>query len=556
MNEQELVQPATSLVSASPNPDSFVGQDGILRPIGNRPVWNFSKASTGRLPIGRRLPTYPTSELHLIDIQVVKVSAVCFTLALLLLSTACAIGPKYNRPSAPVPPAFKEAPPPGWKEAQPNDAFLRGKWWEIYNDPELNALEVSISNQNVLQSEALFHSARDAVRIARAALFPTIGTAPGITASRAGGGFSTNSNTQVSSSSSVRTSYTLPFDFSYQVDLWGSIRRSVRASAENAQASAAQLENVRLTLQAELAQDYFQLRGQDGIRDLLERTVASYEQYLKLTTDRFNGGVASGADVAQAETQLGAAREQVIDLGVARSQFEHAIAMLTGKAPADVTLPVELPKGPPPPIPVGVPSTLLERRPDIAQAERQMASVHEQIGITEAEFFPALTLSASAGLQASSFLSWFTWPSRFFSTGAGVSETLFDAGRRRAQVAQARDIYDASMAGYRQIVLTAFQQVEDNLAASRILTEETAATDVTLAAAQRSLDISTYQYKAGTTNYLTVLLAQTALLGEQRTAIGLLTRRMTASVLLIEALGGGWEVSKLPTVAELTAKPK
>jgi NodT family efflux transporter outer membrane factor (OMF) lipoprotein len=484
-----------------------------------------------------------------------RVAEICFTCGLLLLASACAVGPKYRRPSAPVPPAFKEAPPPGWKEAQPNDAFIRGKWWEIYNDPELNALEeqVSISNQNVLQAEALFHSARDAVRIARAALFPTIGTAPGITVSRTGSG---GTNTQGGSSSGVRTNYSLPFDFSYQVDLWGSIRRSVRAGAENAQASAAQLENVRLTLQAELAQDYFQLHGQDGIRDLLERTVASYEQYLKLTTDRFNGGVASGADVAQAETQLGGAREQLIDLGVARSQFEHAIAMLTGKAPADVTLQVELPKGPPPPIPVGVPSTLLERRPDIAQAERQMASVHEQIGITEAEFFPALTLSASAGLQASSFLSWFTWPSRFFSAGAGLNETLFDAGRRRAQVAQARDIYDASMANYRQIVLTAFQQVEDNLAASRILTDEAAATDTTIAAAQRSLDISTYQYKAGTTNYLTVLLAQTALLGEQRTALSLLTRRMTASVLLVEALGGGWEASKLPTVADLTAKPK
>ncbi|MDP8981075.1 MAG: efflux transporter outer membrane subunit, partial [Acidobacteriota bacterium] len=435
---------------------------------------------------------------------------------------------------------------PGWKESQPNDGLIRGKWWELYNDPELNALEeqVSISNQNVLQAEAQFHAARDAVRIARAALFPTIGTAPAVSASRAGG------------TSGVRSSYSLPFDFSYQVDLWGSIRRSVLASAENAQASAAQLENVRLIFQAELAQDYFQLRGLDGNRDLLERTVASYREYLQLTQDRFNGGVATGADVAQAETQLNGALEQLIDLGVARAQFEHAIATLTGKPPSDLTLPAELPKGPPPPIPTGVPSTLMERRPDIAQVERQTAAVHEQIGITEAAFFPALTLSGAAGLQASSFLSLFTWPSRFFSAGAGLNQTLFDAGRRRAQVSQAKDIYDTSMANYRQTVLTAFQQVEDNLAASRILADEAIATEATIGSAQRLLDISTYQYKAGTVTYLQVLLAQTSLLGAQRSALSVLTRRMVASVLLIEALGGGWEASKLPTVAELTAKPK
>jgi NodT family efflux transporter outer membrane factor (OMF) lipoprotein len=526
----------------------FVGQDGIQPPIENRPAESSGtllKQATGRFSIGRRLST-------------------CATIWL-LLSTGCAVGPKYQRPSAPTPTAFKEPPPQGWKEAQPNDSVIRGKWWELYNDPELNALEeqVNVSNQNVLQVEAQFRAARDAVRIARAALFPVIGTSPAISASHSSGGFSSaTSNGGVTSvqsggsSSSVRQNYNLPFDFSYQVDLWGSIRRSVRASAETAQASAAQLENVRLTLQAELAQDYFQLRGLDGDRDLFERTVAYYQEYLQLTQDRFQGGVASGADVAQAETQLNAAREQLIDVGVARAQFEHAIATLTGKPPAAVTIPAALPQGPPPTIPIGVPSTLLERRPDIAQAERQMAAVHEQIGITQAEFFPALTLSATAGLQASSFLNWFTWPSRFWSTGGGLSETLFDAGRRRAQVSQARDLYDASLASYRQIVLTGFQQVEDNLAASRILADEAVATDATIASAQRSLDISTYQYKAGTTTYLQVLLAQTALLGEQRAALSVLTRRMVASVLLIEALGGGWEASRLPTVADLTAKPK
>jgi len=482
----------------------------------------------------------------------------------MLALSSCMVGPRYNRPSAPVPVAYKEPPPPGWKEAAPNDGVIRGKWWEMYGDPQLNGLEeqVIVSNQNVLQLEAQFRAARDAVRIARAALFPLITTAPSITASRAGGGGGSGGTSSGSnagsggSTSSVRTNYTIPFDFSYQVDLWGNIRRSIRLSAENAQATAAQLENVRLTVQSELAQDYFQLRGLDGQRDLLEKTVASFEEYLTLTKNRFNGGVASGADVAQAETQLNSVKEQLIDLGVARAQFEHAIAVLTGRPPADLTLPYDAKQPTPPSIPVGVPSTLLERRPDIAQSERQMAAVHEQIGIAQAAFFPALTLSASAGLQASSFLSLFSWPSRFWTVGAGLGETLFDAGRRRGQVSQARDIYDAAEAGYRQTVLTAFQQVEDNLAASRILADEAVATDLTIVSARRSLDISTFQYKAGTANYLQVLLAQTALLGEERSALSVLTRRMTATVILIEALGGGWEASKLPTVADLTAKPK
>ena len=482
----------------------------------------------------------------------------------MLALSSCMVGPRYNRPSAPVPFAYKEPPPPGWKEAAPNDGVIRGKWWEMYGDPQLNGLEeqVIVSNQNVLQLEAQFRAARDAVRIARAALFPLITTAPSVTASRAGGGGGSGGTSSGSnagsggSTSSVRTNYTIPFDFSYQVDLWGNIRRSIRLSAENAQATAAQLENVRLTVQSELAQDYFQLRGLDGQRDLLEKTVASFEEYLTLTKNRFNGGVASGADVAQAETQLNSVKEQLIDLGVARAQFEHAIAVLTGRPPDDLTLPYDAKQPTPPSIPVGVPSTLLERRPDIAQSERQMAAVHEQIGIAQAAFFPALTLSASAGLQASSFLSLFSWPSRFWTVGAGLGETLFDAGRRRGQISQARDIYDAAEAGYRQTVLTAFQQVEDNLAASRILADEAVATDLTIVSARRSLDISTFQYKAGTANYLQVLLAQTALLGEERSALSVLTRRMTATVLLIEALGGGWEASKLPTVADLTAKPK
>lgn len=491
--------------------------------------------------------------------------------AAILFTSACTVGPRYQRPSAPVPPAYKEQLPPGWKEAQPNDGVIRGNWWEIFGDPELNSLEeqVGASNQSVLQAEAQFRAARESVHIARAALFPVVTTSPSVTASRAGGGSSAGTSAaggagagsssatggSAAGGSSVRTIYDLPVDVSYQVDLWGSIRRDVRASAETAQASAAQLQNIRLVLQSELAQDYFQLRGIDSNTDLLRRTVASYEDYLQLTRDRFQSGVATGADVAQAETQLDSAKEQLIDLGVARTQFEHAIAMLTGKPPAEVSIPFAVLKGTPPPVPIGVPSTLLERRPDIALAERQMAAQQEQIGITEAAYFPALTLSGAAGLSATKFLSLFSWPSRFWTVGAGLGEVIFDAGRRRAQVAQARDTFDAAMANYRQFVLTAFQQVEDNLSASRILAEEATATAATIDAAQRSLDISTYQYKAGTANYLQVLLAQTALLGEQRTVVSILTRRMLSDVLLIEALGGGWEASKLPTVASLTARP-
>jgi len=487
-------------------------------------------------------------------------------LILILLLSACTVGPHYRKPPAPVPQAFKEGPPTGWKEAQPSDEVIRGKWWELYNDPQLNELEdqVSITNQNVLQAEARFRASKYAVRIARAALFPTLTTSPAITASRAGGGLVQATNgtggtatvpTGGNGSSSIRQSYSLPVDFSYQVDLWGSIRRNVRANAETAQATAAQLEDVRLAMQAELAQDYFQLRGTDSNQQLLESTVKSYEEFLTLTKNRFNGGVATGADVAQAETQLSSAQEQLIDLGVARTQFEHAIAALIGKPPADLTIAFATLTGTPPPVPVAVPSTLLERRPDIATAERQMAALHEQIGIAQAAYYPSLTLSAAGGFQSSSFTSWFTWPSRFFSFGAGAGETLFDAGRRRGEVAQAQDLYDAGMANYRQVVLTAFQQVEDNLSALRILADEAVANQVTIDAAQRSLDISTYQYKAGVATYLQVITAQTALFGEQRAALGVLTRRMVSSVTLIEALGGGWQTSQLPSITSLGAKP-
>lgn len=467
------------------------------------------------------------------------------------------VGPNYHRPAAPVPAAFKEPPTDNpeeinrWKPAQPNEAAVRGKWWEIYSDPQLNALEeqVNISNQNVMMAAAQFREAADAVRIARASLFPTITTSPSYSRAQSS---STLFNVSVGNlTQGQRNTYDLPGSISYTVDIWGSIRRTVRADVATAQASFAQLENARLSYQSTLAEDYYELHGIDGDVDLLQTTVKSYQDYLKLTQDRFDSGVASGADVAQAQTQLAAAQAQLIDYGVARAQYEHAIAILTGKPPAQVSVAASPIQIVPPPVPVAVPSTLLERRPDIAAAERQMAEENELIGVATAAYYPSLTLSASGGLEAGQFYNWFTWPSRFWSIGPTLAETVFDAGRRHAQVAQAKDTYDATVANYRQTVLTAFQQVEDNLAALRVLENEESAEDAAVKAAQDALNISTYQYKAGTTDYLTVITEQAILLGDQVQAVNILTRRMTASVLLVEALGGGWNSSTLPTASDL-----
>ena len=455
----------------------------------------------------------------------------------LLLSSACMIGPKYQRPGAAAPPAFKEAPPAGWKEAQPNDGALRGNWWKVYNDPRLDALEdqVSISNQNVLAAEAQFREAKAAVRIARAGLFPTVTAAPSATDSGTG------------TPSSVRRVYTIPVDLGYQIDVWGSIRRGVAANSALAQASAAQLENARLLYQAELAGDYFQIQGLDASQQLLEATVKSYERNVQLTQDRFDGGVASQGDVALAQTQLETARVQLADLGVDRAQFEHAIAVLTGKPPSDLSIPTAPNQAPPPVSSIGIPSTLLERRPDVAAAERQVAAANEQIGIAKAAFYPSLNFSAGAGLETTVIGDLFTWPSRFWSVGPQLAETLFEGGKRRAQVKLTEAAYDATVANYRQTVLTAFQQVEDSLAQLRILSDEGVIADRAVKFAQQSLDISTAQYRGGLANYLQVITAQTSLLQNQRSVVDILTRRMAASVSLIQALGGGWDASQLPS---------
>jgi NodT family efflux transporter outer membrane factor (OMF) lipoprotein len=476
-----------------------------------------------------------------------------------VLSGGCMVGSKYKQPSAPVPPAFKEAPPQGWKEAQPNDGVIRGKWWEIFHDPVLNALEeqVAISNQNVLAAEANYRSAKAAVRVARSALFPAVTVAPAITVSQSGGGGSRgliSSGTGVINSggvSGINTFYSLPFDVTWQADIWGSIRRSVNSNTDLAQASDADLENARLLYQSELASDYFQLRGVDAEQNLFVETVRSYRDYVELTRHRFEGGIATDADVAQAETQLYDAQTSLTELGVQRTQLEHAIAVLIGKPPARLEIAPASLSYTPPVIPLTVPSTLLERRPDIAGAERRVASANEQIGIAKAALYPTLTLSGTAGFQNSSFTNWLIWPSRFWSAGPQLAQTLFDAGRRRATMQEAEAQYDSLAATYRQTVLTAFQQVEDNLSALRILQLETAELDRAIAAARRNLAVSSAQYKAGTNTYLQVIIAQAALLQDQVNAIVLLTRRMTASVLLIQALGGGWDAIRLPSPAEV-----
>lgn len=485
-----------------------------------------------------------------------KASVLLLPASLSLLLTSCMVGPNYQRPAAPTTPVFKEPPPSSygdakdWSQAKPSEAVDRGKWWQIYNDPTLNSLEeqVAINNENLKTFEAQYQEARDIVRVARANLRPTVTVGPSIVATGSGTGtYATSSGAAVQTSSKVAALYSLPVSVSWTADIWGSIRRTVRADIASAQATAAQLAGARLSYQASLAVDYFSLRGQDATRELLERTVKSYSEYLQLTRDRFDAGVASDADVAQAEAQFESARAQLVDTDVSRTAYEHAIAVLMGKPPAALTLEREVQKRGASRIPEGVPSNLLERRPDIAQYERQMAAANEEIGIATAAYYPTVTLSAAGGFQSTSISNWFTWPARYWSAGPSASELIYDGGRRRAQVAEARHAFEATVASYRQTVLTAFQQVEDNMAALRVLENEQTVEERAVRAAARSLDVQTEQYKAGTINYLNVLSAQTVLFSNQVSILDVLTRRRNASVTLIEALGGGWTASDLPS---------
>lgn len=484
----------------------------------------------------------------------------------------CTVGPKYHTPPADTPAAYKELKPAdyqntdGWKVAQPKDDALRGRWWEIFNDPELNALEekVNVANQNIAAALASFYAARAMVREARSQLFPTVTTNPAITAQRpsatvtAGGpgGSSSSSSGTGSKSASPGTfaEYSLPFDATWQPDLFGRVRKTIQSAAYGAQANAADLESTRLTVQADLAEDYFQLRGQDGLKRLLDATVAADQQTLDLTKAAYETGVGTEEAVAEAETQLEATQAQDAALGIQRAQFEHAIAMLAGQPASTFSIPVEPLKWSPPAIPIGVPSQLLERRPDIAEAERLVAQANAQIGIARVAYFPTVTLSGALGFQSTSIASWFTWPSRFFSVGPAVAETIFDAGLRRATVEQFRAQYDATVAIYRQTVLTAFQQVEDNLAALRILSVEIRDQDTAVKSAENTLGIEQDRYKLGIDPYLNVLAAQTALLSNQQTEVNLRIQQMMATGGLIAALGGGWNASQLPSPSQLISK--
>jgi NodT family efflux transporter outer membrane factor (OMF) lipoprotein len=463
------------------------------------------------------------------------------------------VGPDYVTPTSPIPaPTYKETG--DWKPAQPQDDTIRGNWWEVYHDKELNALEeqVSISNQNVIQAEAQFREAAAGVKVARAGLFPTITANPTFTESRAAtlsnrssGGGSSGGGGGDTKEAPLVSLYNLPLEATYMVDVWGSVRRNIEENSTAAQASFADLENARLSYQATLAQDYFSLHGLDAQEQLLKDTVASYQKALELTTNRYNSGIASKADVAQAKTQLDTTRAQLIDVGVQRAVYEHAVATLIGKPASVFSLKKVVLTGTPPKIPVGVPTTLLERRPDIAGNERRVASANASIGVAVAAYYPSLTLSGSTGVEAVKLSELFSGPSFFWSVGPAIAQTIFDAGATHGRVQEARANYDATVAIYRETVLTAFQQVEDDLSGLRILKDEAAVQDEAVTSAKQSLDISTNQYKAGTLDYLSVITAQTTAFNDELTAVNIRTRRMTTSVLLIEALGGGWDVSKL-----------
>jgi NodT family efflux transporter outer membrane factor (OMF) lipoprotein len=468
------------------------------------------------------------------------------TAVVLLLCAGCMVGPDYFKPSTPMTAAYKEDQ--GWKLARPSDTIPRGKWWETFGDPQLNALEeqVSQANQNVKVAEAHFRQARALIGFFRAGLFPTV-TAGASALSVRNSQLSPSGTSSGTSSSGASTGeFLLTGDISYEIDLWGRIRRSVTAAREEAQATAGDLESARLSIQAELAFDYLELRSADAQQRLLNDTVQAFKEALQLTINRFEGGAAPKSDVAQAQTQLETTQVQATDIAVQRAQLEHAIAVLIGKPPAEFSLPPTPLDLQPPNIPAGLPSELLERRPDIAAAERRVAEANEQIGIAKAAYFPTVTLNALFGFESSSIRNFGGWQSFLWAVGSSLAQTIFDGGRRRATSEAALASYDATVASYRQATLDAFQQVEDNLAALRILEQETQQQERAVVSARESLQLFTNRYKGGVDNYLQVITAQTVALANERNQVDIMRRRMDASVLLVKALGGGWHVDDLP----------
>lgn len=491
-------------------------------------------------------------------------------IVILVISPGCVVGPKYHPPANNVPAAvYKESPANfsdsgGWTVAQPADAKLRGKWWEIFNDPELNALEdqLNINNQNIKVYFENYMEARALVRQARAQYFPTIGVAPSATRSRTSANLkgANTVNTAGTGTTAVtpqteNTIYSLPLEASWEPDLWGRVRNTVREYRSAAQVSAADLENERLVEQASLAEYFFEIRGQDQLQKLYNETVAADQQEYQLTKSLYEEGMTEQISVIEAETTLEQAESAATNVGIARAQYEHAIAVLIGKIPSDFWIPVKPMTVAPPPIPLGVPSELLQRRPDIAAAERLMSEANAQIGIAYAAYFPNLTLSAEGGFESSSLSNWLSWPSRFWSIGPAISETIFDAGLRRATIQQYTAVYNADLASYRETVLAAFQQVEDYLAEVRILSRQIQLQQQAVNSSQSYLNAEESRYQTGIDPYVNVLIAQTTLLANQQTLNNLLVERMTSAVALIEALGGGWDTSQLPGPAQVSQKP-
>jgi NodT family efflux transporter outer membrane factor (OMF) lipoprotein len=463
----------------------------------------------------------------------------------------CMVGPKYAPPAPPAPPAFKEAAPSGvtqetWSPGKPADQADRGQWWKIFGDLQLNDLEdqLSVSNQNLLVVEARLRQARAAIRYNRSAQFPTIGVAPGLGEERYSANTPYFNKTLVNNGTGV---FTFPLEFSYEADLWGKIRRSVNSAKEEAQATAGDLETARLSLHAELARDYFEVRSSDLQKSLLDQTVNAYERAERLTEARYRGGASPRAELEQAKTQLASARTQDTDIAELRGNYEHAIAVLLGKTPEDFSMPAlsqyQLKS---PAVPVGVATTLLQRRPDVASAERRIAEANNQIGIAKSAYYPTVNIGASVGFEGTSVKNWFTWPSRLWAVGPNISETIFDGGKRRAVTETAIANYDASVATYRQNALTAFQEVEDSLNALGVLQREAAQQDKATAAAERARDLFFKRYKDGVDTYLQVVTSQTTALQNERNGIDIRRRQVEASVLLVKAVGGGWDQTQLP----------
>ncbi len=491
----------------------------------------------------------------------VSVAAACALLA------GCNVGPKYTPPAMTAPPAYKESPEQfkesgdqakgAWAVAQPQDAALRGKWWEIYNEPDLNALEdqLNVDNQNIREAFENFMEARALVRETRSQLFPTLSVGSSYTRSQASSNLGSGA---IASSQSGKQSQTfsLPGEVSWEPDLWGKVRNEIRSSQYNAQVSAADLANERLSEQASLAEYFFAIRGQDALEKILQDAVDADKKSLDAEQARYDTGVDDRIALVEAQTTLASAQSAAINNQVARAQYEHAIAMLIGKPASGFSIPVVAKTSAPPPIPIGVPSQLLQRRPDVAAAERSMASANAQIGVAFAAYFPSLTISGSGGMESSAIGKLLAATSRFWSVGPTLSETVYDGGLRRATVNQYIAAYNADLAAYRQSVLTAFQQTEDSLAAVRILSDQLVRQQEAVEHARTYLDLEQARYDTGLDPYIDLASAQITFYSNQETLASLQIQQMTASVELIQALGGGWDTTQLPTPAQITQKPQ